>query len=94
MDSVRLNAQLAEFLPRLQCVNLVDAFNKLGSSQNIVDIFTEADAEVGDGHEVLVALDHDVGEVAEEHLQHPGVGVGQLLHQSVHLQHNSSHAAS
>ena len=47
---------------------------------------TEADAEVGHGHQVLVAFDHDLGEVTQQHLQHPVVGRGKLLDQSVDLQ--------
>ena len=45
----------------------------------------EADPEVRHRHQVLVALDGGLGEVTEEHLQHPVVGVGQLLDQAVNL---------
>ena len=45
----------------------------------------EAEPEVAHRHQVLVALDGGLGEVTEEHLQHPVVGVGQLLDQAVNL---------
>ena len=46
---------------------------------------SEADAQVGDGHEVLVRLLDHVGEVGEQDLEHPLVGGGQLLHKPVDL---------
>ena len=46
---------------------------------------SEADAQVGDGHEVLVRLLDHVGEVGEQDLEHPLVGGGQLLHKAVDL---------
>ena len=45
----------------------------------------EADSEVAHRHQVLVALDGDLGEVTEQHLQHLVVGVGQLLDKAVNL---------
>ena len=49
---------------------------------------TEADGQVGHRHQVLVALDHHLGQVRQQHLQHPVVGGGQLLDQSVDLMKN------
>ena len=46
---------------------------------------TEADGQVGHRHQVLVALDHNLGQVTQQHLQHSVVGGGQLLDQSVDL---------
>ena len=46
---------------------------------------SEADAQVGDGHEVLVRLLDHVGQVGEQDLEHPLVGGGQLLHKAVDL---------
>ena len=44
--------------------------------------------QVGDGHHVLVALERDVLEVAEEELEHLLVGRRDVLvHQPLHLAH-------
>jgi len=51
---------------------------------------SEADAQVGDGHEVLVRLLDHVGEVGEQDLEHPLVGGGQLLHKPVDLRETSA----
>ena len=45
----------------------------------------EADAKVGNSHEVLVRLVHHVGQVGEEDLKHPLIGGRQLLYQTVDL---------
>ena len=45
----------------------------------------EADAKVGDRHEVLIGLLHNVCQVGEKDLKHPLVGGRQLLDQPVDL---------